>query len=82
MNLDWKMIKIILKCIILFSSLTVGIFLISYLYFKGLNMNYLFDLVASEEFIVLLIFLFLFYFGLIVIIVLFLNSYTRSKSNN
>lgn len=82
MNLDRKMIKIFLKCIILFSSLTVGIFLISVLYFKGLNVEYIFNLLISEEFITSLIFLYLFYFGLIVIIVLFLNSYTRSKSSN
>jgi len=82
MNLDRKRIIIIVKCIILFSFLTVGIFLISCLYFKGLNLNYLFDLLTSEEFIIFLIFFYLFYFGLIVIIVLFLENYSRSKCSN
>ena len=82
MNLDWKTIKIIVKCFILFSSLTIGFFLISCLYFKGLNVNYIIKLVTSEEVIYVLIFLHLFYFGLITIMVLFLNSYNRSKLRN
>lgn len=82
MNLDWKTINIIVKCIILFSFLTFGILMISILYFKSLNVNYIFDLLTSEEFIIFLIFLNLFYFGLIVIVVLFLISYKRSKLSN